>query len=94
MYLCCVVNIFFPQQQNLNYLCNYNDKNIMFFTGIGAESVLEAFGDYFIKYVLENGYDTMLRTLGDTFESFIQNLDSLHSMLKLTYSKLSAPSFR
>ena len=55
---------------------------------------MDVFGDYFLYYVVAHGYDKMLKTLGDTFESFIQNLDSLHSMLALTYTQLRPPSFR
>ncbi|XP_025108472.1 guanylate cyclase soluble subunit beta-2-like isoform X2 [Pomacea canaliculata] len=57
-------------------------------------TVLEAFGDFFLKHCLQNGYDNMLRTLGRDMKSFIQNLDSLHALLTLTYDKLVAPSFR
>ena len=57
-------------------------------------TVLEAFGEFFLLYCMEVGYDKMLRTLGEDFRSFIQNLDSLHSLLALTYKELDAPSFR
>ncbi|CAG5127184.1 unnamed protein product [Candidula unifasciata] len=59
-----------------------------------AETVLEVFGDYFLIHCLRHGYDDMLRTLGSDITSFIQNLDSLHSLLALTYGKIVAPSFR
>ncbi|BFZ10415.1 hypothetical protein BsWGS_13454 [Bradybaena similaris] len=59
-----------------------------------AETVLEVFGDYFLIHCLRYGYDDMLRTLGSDIISFIQNLDSLHSLLALTYDKIVAPSFR
>ena len=36
----------------------------------------------------------MLRTLGSDFQSFIQNLDSLHALLAMSYTQLVAPSFR
>ncbi len=57
-------------------------------------TVLEVFGEYFLKYCLEHGYDKMLRTLGDNFETFIQNLDSLHALLAMSYKNMKAPSFR
>ncbi|XP_070193840.1 guanylate cyclase soluble subunit beta-2-like [Littorina saxatilis] len=56
--------------------------------------VLEAFGDFFLKHCLRHGYDNMLRTLGRDIKTFIQSLDSMHSLLLLTYDKLVAPSFR
>ncbi|KAI8782234.1 guanylate cyclase soluble subunit beta-1, partial [Biomphalaria pfeifferi] len=59
-----------------------------------VEMVLEVFGDYFITFSLRHGYDDMLRTLGCDMTSFIQNLDSLHSLLALSYDNMVAPSFR
>ncbi|ESO98999.1 hypothetical protein LOTGIDRAFT_142368, partial [Lottia gigantea] len=59
-----------------------------------VNTVLEVFGDYFIMHVLRHGYDTMLRTLGNNMWNFIQNLDSLHSLLALSYKEIRPPSFR
>ena len=58
------------------------------------EVVLEVFGEYFLEYCLKHGYDKMLVTLGGNFETFIQNLDSLHALLQLSYKNIQAPSFR
>ncbi|ESO86153.1 hypothetical protein LOTGIDRAFT_129572, partial [Lottia gigantea] len=57
-------------------------------------TVLEVFGDYFLTYCLRHGYDKMLRTLGSDMWNFIQNLDSLHSLLALSYKNITPPSFR
>ncbi|XP_045165881.1 guanylate cyclase soluble subunit beta-2-like isoform X5 [Mercenaria mercenaria] len=62
--------------------------------GVELPAVLEIFGDYFLQYCLRHGYDKMLKTLGGNFKSFIQNLDSLHALLALTYKNIVAPSFR
>ncbi|CAG5118882.1 unnamed protein product [Candidula unifasciata] len=62
--------------------------------GVPVEAVLEIFGEFFFDYCLRHGYDKMLRTLGSDIKSFIQNLDSLHSLLALSYKGISAPSFR
>ncbi|XP_076469689.1 guanylate cyclase soluble subunit beta-2-like [Babylonia areolata] len=62
--------------------------------GVPQETVLKEFGTYFLTYCLKHGYDTMLLTLGQDLYSFINNLDSLHSMLSLSYRGLVAPSFR
>ncbi|XP_041348520.1 guanylate cyclase soluble subunit beta-2-like [Gigantopelta aegis] len=61
---------------------------------LSMETVLEVFGDYFLTYCLKHGYDKMLKTLGGDIRSFIQNLDSLHSLLALSYKNIVAPSFR
>ncbi|KAK7488573.1 hypothetical protein BaRGS_00020190 [Batillaria attramentaria] len=62
--------------------------------GETKDTVLEEFGYFFIKYCLSFGYDNMLRTLGGDIVSFVQNLDSLHSLLSLTYKGINPPSFR
>ncbi|GFO06337.1 guanylate cyclase soluble subunit beta-2-like [Plakobranchus ocellatus] len=61
---------------------------------LSRQQILEIFGDYFLVHCLRHGYDDMLRTLGCDMEGFLQSLDSLHSLLALTYDNMSAPSFR
>ena len=63
-------------------------------SGLPKDAVLEVFGEYFLIYCLEHGYDKMLRTLGDNLEAFIQNLDALHELLSMSYKDFDAPSFR
>ena len=65
-----------------------------FLSELSLGTVLETFGEYFFSYCLEHGYDKMLRTLGDNFETFMQNLDALHSYLAMSYKNMKAPSFR
>lgn len=57
------------------------------------EHVLDVFGEYFLKYAMSNGYDKMIRTLGNDFGSFVYNLDSLHTLLAMTYKEIRPPSF-
>ncbi|KAL8603737.1 hypothetical protein ACOMHN_024353 [Nucella lapillus] len=61
---------------------------------VPVEGVLQVFGGFFLTYCLRHGYDKMLKTLGGDMVSFIQNLDSLHSLLALSYKGIEAPSFR
>ncbi|XP_055958230.1 guanylate cyclase soluble subunit beta-1 [Patella vulgata] len=79
----------------------YDDAETFKLVGAVAEclnlpltAVLEVFGDYFLIYCLRHGYDKMLKTLGSDMWSFIQNLDSLHSLLALSYKNITPPSFR
>ena len=58
------------------------------------EAVLKVFGGHFLTYCLKHGYDKMLTTLGGDLISFIQNLDSLHSLLSVSYVGIVSPSFR
>ncbi|XP_064632525.1 guanylate cyclase soluble subunit beta-2-like [Lineus longissimus] len=62
--------------------------------GIPLTTVLEVFGEFFLEYCLSIGYDKMLLTLGGDFVTFMQNLDSFHALLSMTYTDLDAPSFR
>ncbi|XP_064606184.1 guanylate cyclase soluble subunit beta-2-like [Liolophura sinensis] len=62
--------------------------------GVPVTGVLEVFGEYFFQYCLKHGYDKMLKSLGEDLTSFVQNLDSLHSMLAMSYKNIEAPSFR
>uniref|UniRef100_A0A8C6XI36 guanylate cyclase n=1 Tax=Naja naja TaxID=35670 RepID=A0A8C6XI36_NAJNA len=58
------------------------------------EAVLKLFGQYFFNFCKTSGYDKMLRALGGNLMEFIENLDSLHSYLALSYQEMNAPSFR
>ncbi|XP_053273435.1 guanylate cyclase soluble subunit beta-2 [Pleuronectes platessa] len=62
--------------------------------GVSADVFLKLFGEHFFVFCKKAGYDTMLRTLGGNLFDFIQNLDSLHSYLALSYREMNAPSFR
>ncbi|XP_039510812.1 guanylate cyclase soluble subunit beta-2-like [Pimephales promelas] len=56
--------------------------------------LLRQFGEYFFEFCKRSGYDHMLRTLGGNLFEFMENLDSLHSYLSLSYKEMNAPSFR
>uniref|UniRef100_A0A3P8XGH8 guanylate cyclase n=1 Tax=Esox lucius TaxID=8010 RepID=A0A3P8XGH8_ESOLU len=58
-----------------------------------SEAVLKLFGEYFFSFCKMAGYDTMLHMLGGNLVEFIENLDSLHSYLALSYQEMNAPSF-
>ncbi|KAL8603728.1 hypothetical protein ACOMHN_024344 [Nucella lapillus] len=58
------------------------------------EEVLKMFGGHFLTYCMKHGYEKMLTTLGGDLISFVENLDSLHSLLSFTYIDILPPSFR
>ncbi|XP_033107155.1 guanylate cyclase soluble subunit beta-2-like [Anneissia japonica] len=62
--------------------------------GLSTDAVLEAFGAHFFTFCQMSGYDEMLRALGGSLKAFLENLDSLHSYLSLSYKEMEAPSFR
>lgn len=88
-----IVN-FFPQALPISAGGGGDKAEFYDIADLPLNTVLETFGDFFLKHCLRHGYDNMLRTLGRDMKSFIQNLDSLHALLTLTYDKLVAPSFR
>ena len=57
------------------------------------EAVLEAFGEYWTSYTIEEGYGSMLSAMGDNLEDFLDNLDSLHARIGLSMPGLVPPSF-
>ncbi|CAD5223129.1 unnamed protein product [Bursaphelenchus okinawaensis] len=65
-------------------------------TRIPNEEVLENFGRYFCIYVLENGYDELLRSISPDLRGFLNNMDSLHYFIDHVVYKanMKGPSFR
>ncbi|MCK5943945.1 MAG: heme NO-binding domain-containing protein [Planctomycetes bacterium] len=56
-------------------------------------AVLEAFGEYWTSYTIEEGYGDLLAMMGNTLEDFLENLDSMHARIGGTMPKLIPPSF-
>ena len=56
-------------------------------------AVLEAFGDYWTTYTIEEGYGDLLTMMGSTLDEFLDNLDSMHARIAGTMPKLMPPSF-
>jgi guanylate cyclase soluble subunit beta len=62
--------------------------------GVTASEALEAFGDYFVKYVAKQGYSKLLHCLGSNFIEFLRNLNNLHLHLSMSFEAMVPPSFR
>ena len=60
---------------------------------IPANTLLEAFGEYWILYTAERGYGEMLNLAGDTFPSFLKNLNMLHGRVSNLMPELAPPQF-
>lgn len=56
--------------------------------------VLQQFGEQFIEWCHEYGYDHLLTLLGGNLLEFLSNLDALHDHLANEYPGMRAPSFR
>jgi hypothetical protein len=62
--------------------------------GVTVDELLQAFGEYFIHYVQENGYSNVLECLGSNLRDWLSNLNSLHDHLQASYPKgFVAPVF-
>jgi hypothetical protein len=62
--------------------------------GISSEQILEAFGEYWVLYTAQKGYGDMLTMAGHDLPTFLQNLDSLHSIVGSMMPHLQPPSFK
>ncbi len=58
-----------------------------------VETVLEAFGEYWILYTAREGYGALIEAAGSSVEEFLRYLPNLHSRIKLTHPELTPPSF-
>lgn len=60
---------------------------------VSIESCLKNLGEFWIKYVTNSPYSPMITKSGNTMKALMQNLDSLHTRLSLSFNELQAPSF-
>jgi hypothetical protein len=60
--------------------------------GAPAEAILEAFGEHWIQYTVDEGYGSMMSLYGDSVFEFLHNMNSLHSQIRLTFPELKPPS--
>ena len=60
---------------------------------IPAETVLETFGVYWVKFADEH-YGELMKSAGSTFPEFLANLDQMHARVQLSFPELVPPSFR
>ncbi len=60
---------------------------------ISADDIMEAFGEYWVKYTAQEGYGEMLDMSGDTLPEFLENLDDMHARVGVIFPRLQPPSF-
>jgi hypothetical protein len=61
--------------------------------GLPPAEVLEAFGEYWTTYTIDEGYGGLLSTMGGTIDEFLDNLDSMHARVGATMPQLVPPGF-
>lgn len=62
--------------------------------GLEPAQVLEAFGEFWTSYTIEEGYGDLLDMMGSSLGEFLDNLDSMHARIGATMPGLVPPSFR
>ena len=72
----------------------YHLMHLLMFADLSFDATCQAYGEYFIKYCLDIGYASMLRALGQNTRAFIQNLDTVHTLLAVSYKNIVPPIFR
>ncbi len=61
---------------------------------ITPAQVLEAFGEYWTKFTVSEGYGDLITKSGSSVEEFLGNLDNMHARVELSFPALRPPSFR
>jgi hypothetical protein len=60
---------------------------------IPSDTLLEAFGEYWILYTAERGYGEMLNLAGDSLPAFLKNLNMLHGRVSNLMPEIAPPQF-
>jgi len=61
--------------------------------GVAAETLLEAFGEYWIQYTAAEGYGDLMDLFGSSMRTFLENLDSMHARLGMSMQDMQPPRF-
>ena len=56
-----------------------------------ADQILEAFGEHWIQFTVDEGYGKTMSLYGDSVFEFLQNMDSLHAQIRLSFPELRPP---
>lgn len=63
------------------------------YTNTSSQQLMRLFGNSFVHFLGNYGYDRILRVLGRNLRDFLSGLDNLHEYLRFSYTKLKPPSF-
>lgn len=62
--------------------------------GLTVPQVLETFGEFFVHYIREEGYDDLLCCQGSTLKDWMTNINAIHQHLQTTFpKKMIMPQF-
>ncbi|KAI6195723.1 Guanylate cyclase [Aphelenchoides besseyi] len=90
-----LINIHYPDSQTFKIV-----HSISVLSKIPTENIWEIYGQFFVEYVMENGWDQLLKCMSPnlkmSWNGFLNNLDSLHYFIDHVVFKanMRGPSFR
>lgn len=58
-----------------------------------ADALLEAFGEYWTRYVGSQGYGSLMALEGRDLGEFLRDLDDMHARISMTMPELNPPAF-
>lgn len=61
---------------------------------LSPSEIMKAFGEYWITYTANEGYEVLLEHTGESLPEFLDHLDNLHARAGLSLPNLRPPSFR
>ena len=59
-----------------------------------ADTILFGFGEYWVTRIATVAYADLMNATGTDMISFLENVDAMHSRIKMTMPALNPPSFR
>ncbi|KAF8569046.1 hypothetical protein P879_03518 [Paragonimus westermani] len=62
-------------------------------TGVSEDELYYEYGYFFLQYLTDSGFESLLRVLGDGFTEFLNALDDLHHHLQFSYPRIKPPAF-
>mmetsp|Transcript_17828 Transcript_17828/g.51278 ORF Transcript_17828/g.51278 Transcript_17828/m.51278 type:complete len:143 (-) Transcript_17828:628-1056(-) len=63
-------------------------------TGLTVDAIYEAFGQFFVEYIIERGYEKLLACQGSTLKDWMSNINAIHQHLQTTFpKKMTMPEF-
>lgn len=79
---------FMPYPDSLTYQLAAEAAKQMTLT---LEQVLEAFGEHWILFTVDEGYGDLINICGSSFVEFLSNINSLHARIRLLHPSISPP---
>lgn len=63
-------------------------------SGLSVPQVYEAFGEFFVPYIIDEGYENLLCCQGSTLKDWMTNINAIHQHLQTTFpKKMVMPEF-